>query len=58
MFPQRHIFLNKARLGRGGGLGEGNPFARQRKGFPSPGNNKTSLYETLFLAYHVRACGM
>ena len=35
-FPRRVILLNKARLGKGGGLGEGNPFARQRKGFPSP----------------------
>ena len=35
-FPRRVILLNKARLGKGGGLGEGNTFARQRKGFPSP----------------------
>ncbi len=30
------ILLNKARWGRGGGQGEGNPLTRQLRGFPSP----------------------
>ena len=40
--PGCYIDQNKARLGEGGGSlrGEGTPFARQRKGVPSPLNQK------------------
>ena len=50
---------DKARWGRDGGSGgKGNPSRASRGVSLPPRNNKTSLYETIFLAYHVRACGM
>ena len=33
---QPHIFQKKARWGRDGGLGEGNPLCSRGRGFPSP----------------------
>ena len=35
-FPFPVTLLNKARWGRGGGLGEGNPLSREQRGVPSP----------------------
>ena len=35
-FPGLAILLGKARWGRDGGEGEGDPFARQPRGAPSP----------------------
>ena len=46
--PGCYIDQNKARLGEGGGSlrGEGTPFARQRKGVPSPLNQKNKKLST------------
>ena len=52
-FPPPPILLNKARLGRGGGLGEGRTFVRQPKVLPSPNAKTNAKPAALDLQTHI-----